>query len=64
MIEIFAAGFLGGIIRALVGMTKYLTAKPGKKRRMHTDWMILSLTSSGGMCLMAYVFKMRKRNWD
>jgi hypothetical protein len=56
MLEIFAAGFLGGIIRALVGITKYLRATPSKKRKVRTDYIILSLLSSGGMGLLAGVF--------
>ena len=55
-LEIFAAGFLGGLIRALVGMTKYLSKTPNKKRKIRTDYLILTLLSSGGMGLLAGVF--------
>jgi len=56
MLEIFIAGFLGGIIRALVGLSKYITATPAKKRKIRTDWLIVSLLTSGGLGLLAGVF--------
>ncbi len=56
LLYIFLAGFLGGIIRGIVGITKYITATPSKKRKVRKDWMILSLLSSGGLGLMAGVF--------
>ncbi|MBN1896143.1 MAG: hypothetical protein JW789_00260 [Candidatus Aenigmarchaeota archaeon] len=56
LLYIFLAGFLGGIIRGLVGITKYITGTPTKKRKVRKDWMILSLLSSGGLGLMAGVF--------
>ena len=56
LLEVFIAGFLGGLIRGLVGITKYLTAKPGKKRKMRTEYLILTLLSSGGLGLLVGVF--------
>ena len=56
MLEIFIAGFLGGIIRALVGLSKYISATPSKKRKIRTDWLVVSLLSSGGLGLLAGVF--------
>ena len=56
MLEIFIAGFLGGIIRALVGLSKYITKTPSKKRKIRTDWLIVSLLTSGGLGLLAGVF--------
>lgn len=56
LLFIFLAGFLGGIIRGLIGITKYLNATPSKRRKVRKDWIILSLLSSGGMGLMAGVF--------
>jgi hypothetical protein len=53
---IFIAGFLGGVIRGLVGITKYINATPSKKRRVRKEWIVLSLLSSGGMGLLAGVF--------
>ncbi|MFH0832472.1 MAG: hypothetical protein V1900_01980 [Candidatus Aenigmatarchaeota archaeon] len=52
MIEVFVAGFLGGVIRGLVGITKYLTGSPSKKRRIRTDYLCLTLLSSGGLGLL------------
>lgn len=56
VLEIFAAGFIGGIIRALVGLSKYISATPAKKRKFRTDWLVVSLLSSGGLGLLAGVF--------
>ncbi len=53
---IFIAGFLGGVIRGLVGITKYVNATPSKKRNVRKEWVVLSLLSSGGMGLLAGVF--------
>ena len=56
MIEVFIAGFLGGLIRGLVGITKYLTAALSKKRRIRKDYLLLTLLSSGGLGIMVGVF--------
>lgn len=53
---IFLAGFLGGIIRGLMGITKYITATPTKRRKVRKEWLVLSLISSGGMGLLAGCF--------
>lgn len=53
---VFLAGFIGGIIRGLVGITKYINATPGKKRKVRKQWIYLSLLTSGGMGLIAGVF--------
>ena len=49
LLYIFLAGFL-------VGITKYITGTPAKKRKVRKDWMVLTLLSSGGLGLMAGVF--------
>ena len=56
VIEIFAAGFLGGIIRALVGLSKYISKTPSKKRKYRMDWLAVTLVTSGGLGLLAGVF--------
>lgn len=56
LLYIFLAGFLGGIIRGLMGITKYINATPTKRRKVQKDWVVLSLLSSGGMGLMVGVF--------
>lgn len=53
---IFLAGFIGGLIRGLVGITKYINAVPSRKRKVKKGWVVLSLLSSGGMGLLAGVF--------
>ena len=52
----FIAGFLGGLIRGLVGITKYLTAAPSKKRKIRPEYIVLTLLSSGGLGLLVGVF--------
>ncbi|MBI4019181.1 MAG: hypothetical protein HY364_02910 [Candidatus Aenigmarchaeota archaeon] len=54
--EVFLAGFMGGVIRGLVGMTKYLTNSPSKKRKLWDGYIFLTLLSSGGMGVLAGVF--------
>ncbi len=56
LFEIFIAGFLGGLIRGLIGITKYLTRTPNKKRRIRSEYLALTLLASGGMGLLAGVF--------
>lgn len=56
ILMIFLAGFVGGLIRGLIGITKYINATPAKRRRVRKEWIVLSLLSSGGMGLLAGVF--------
>ena len=56
MIWIFASGFLGGIIRGLVGISKKITASPSKKKIIRKDYLAVTLMSSGGLGLMVGVF--------
>lgn len=56
LLFIFLAGFLGGIIRGIIGVSKYINATPSKRRKVRKDWVILSLLSSGGMGLIVGVF--------
>jgi len=53
---IFLAGFLGGVIRGLIGISKYINATPSKRRNVRKDWIILNLLSSGGIGLIVGVF--------
>ena len=56
MIWIFAAGFLGGLIRGLVGVSKVIRASPTRKKKIRKDYIIVSLLSAGGLGLMVGVF--------
>lgn len=56
MFWIFVAGFLGGIIRGLMGISKYIGKTPTKKRKIRKDWLIFTLLSSGGLGLLVGVF--------
>ncbi len=53
---IFLAGFLGGVIRGLIGISKYINATPSKRRNVRKDWVVLNLLSSGGIGLIVGVF--------
>jgi len=56
MFWIFAAGFLGGVIRGLVGISKKITASPSKKKIIRKDYLAVTLLSSGGLGLLVGVF--------
>ena len=56
ILYVFLAGFIGGVIRGLMGITKYINATPSKKRKVRKDWIILNLLSSGGLGLLVGVF--------
>lgn len=53
---VFVAGFLGGLIRGLVGISKEMRADPEKKVNVRKDYIIITLLSSGGLGLIAGVF--------
>lgn len=53
---IFIAGFLGGLIRGLMGISKVIRASPSKKKRIRRDYIIFTLLSSGGIGLIVGVF--------
>ena len=54
--EIFAAGFLGGIIRGLVGIAKEMRSSPTRKKTIRKDYVLVTLLSSGGIGLLVGVF--------
>lgn len=56
MFWIFVAGFLGGVIRGLIGVSKYIGKTPTKKRKIRKDWLAFTLLSSGGIGLLVGVF--------
>jgi CBS domain-containing protein len=56
MIEIFVAGFLGGVIRGLVGISKQMRTSPSKKKLIRTDYLVVSLLAAGGLGLLVGVF--------
>ena len=56
MLWIFAAGFLGGVIRGLVGISKVIRASPSRKKKIRKDYLAVTLLSSGGLGLMVGVF--------
>jgi len=56
MFWIFLAGFLGGVIRGIIGVSKYISKTPTKKRKIRKDWLIFTLLSSGGIGLLVGVF--------
>lgn len=56
MIDIFIAGFLGGVIRGLLGITKVIRAKPTKKVNIRKDYMAVELLASGSIGMLVGVF--------
>jgi len=38
---VFLAGFLGGMIRGIVGITKYINSTPTRRRKVRKDWVVL-----------------------
>ncbi len=56
MIEIFIAGFLGGLIRGLIGISKDIRSSPTRKKRLRRDYIAVTLLASGGIGLLVGVF--------
>ena len=56
MIEIFAAGFLGGLIRGLLGISKEIRSSPTKKKKLRLDYIVVTLLTSGALGLLVGVF--------
>lgn len=56
MIDIFVAGFLGGLIRGLVGISKTIRSSPKKKVSLRWEYIIVTLLASGGLGLLVGVF--------
>lgn len=56
MFWIFTAGFLGGIIRGLVGISKEIRSSPSRKKKIRKDYLAVTLLSAGGIGLMVGVF--------
>ncbi|MCD6398498.1 MAG: hypothetical protein J7L08_01120 [Candidatus Aenigmarchaeota archaeon] len=55
LVFIFLAGFLGGVIRALVGIVKKVRSA-SKKTKIRRDYIILNLLSGGGIGLLVGLF--------
>ena len=56
MIEIFLAGFFGGIIRGLLGISKEYRTSPTKKKNLRLDYIVVTLLASGGIGVLVSVF--------
>ena len=55
IIFIFLAGFLGGIIRGLIGIAKKVRSSQ-KKTKIRRDYIVLTLLASGGLGLLVGLF--------
>ena len=53
---IFAAGLVGGILRALVGIAKKIKKSPSKKKKIRKDYLLVTLLTSGGLGLLVGLF--------
>jgi len=56
MLDIFLAGFLGGLIRGLVGISKAMRTSPSRKKVIRPDYILVTLLASGGLGLLVGVF--------
>ncbi len=56
MIEIFIAGFLGGVIRGLLGISKEIRSSPTRKKKLRPEYLLVTLLASGGLGLLVGVF--------
>ena len=56
LVWLFVAGFLGGIIRGLIGVSKELRSSPTRKKKIRSDYIIVTLLASGGIGLMVGMF--------
>lgn len=51
-----AAGFLGGLIRGLVGISKEMRSSPEKKTEIRPGYIAVTLLSAGGIGVLVGVF--------
>jgi len=56
LLWIFIAGFLGGLLRGIVGITKVLLSSPSKKKKIRKEYMGVSLLTGGAFGLLVGVF--------
>ncbi|MFB6088463.1 MAG: hypothetical protein ABEK36_01650 [Candidatus Aenigmatarchaeota archaeon] len=56
IIWVMAAGFLGGIIRGLVGISKEIRSSPSEKKNIRKDYIATTLLSAGGMGILVGMF--------
>ena len=42
LLFVFLAGFLGGLIRGLMGVSKYITSNPNKPKKVRKDWLVVT----------------------
>ena len=50
------AGFLGGLIRGLVGISKVIRSSPTRKKILRWEYIVVTLFASGGLGLLVGVF--------
>jgi hypothetical protein len=56
MLWIFVAGFLGGLIRGLIGISKEIRSSPTRKKTIRREYIAVSLLAAGGLGLIVGVF--------
>ncbi len=56
MLWLFVAGFVGGLIRGLVGIAKELRTSSTRKKKIRSDYIIVTLLASAGIGLMVGIF--------
>jgi len=53
---LFVGGFVGGLIRGLIGVAKEIRSSPTRKKKIRADYIIVTLLASAGIGLMVGMF--------
>ncbi len=56
MLWVFVAGFLGGLIRGFMGISKTIRSSTTKRKNLRLDYIVCTLISAGGLGLLVGVF--------
>jgi len=55
-VYIFLAGLIGGVIRALIGISKQIQKSTTKKKKLDKGYLAVTLLTSGGIGLLVGLF--------
>jgi len=56
VVWVFLAGFLGGVIRGLVGIAKEMRSSPTKKKHIRIDYILVTILAAGGLGILVGVY--------
>ena len=54
--DIFIAGFIGGLIRGLMVISKEIRSSPTRRKKLRPEYIIVTLLANGGLGLMVGAF--------